>query len=126
MGSSMFCLSLGIFEIVDSSKKKREAALLSLVKRNILCLVFFELMGRKIALCRSILICMSVYTEFMIPNQVVVLRIVPSVFLVLLRLLEASSCSCGFATVATLVIFIIFILNSKLIYSNFGLNIVVP
>ena len=32
---------------------------------------------------------MSVHTEFIIPNQVVVLRIVPCVFLVLLRLLEA-------------------------------------
>ena len=38
---------------------------------------------------------MSVHTEFIIPNQVVVLRIMPSVFLVLLRLLEASNCSDG-------------------------------
>ena len=36
----------------------------------------------------SIIIYMSVHTEFIIPNQVVVLRIMPSVFLVLLRLLE--------------------------------------
>ena len=43
----------------------------------------------------SIIIYMSVHTEFIIPNQVVVLKIVPSVFLVLLRLLEASNCSDG-------------------------------
>ena len=47
----MFCPILGIFEVLDSSTKEREAALLLLVKSYIHCLVFLKGMGHRIALC---------------------------------------------------------------------------
>jgi hypothetical protein len=76
---------LGIFGLVDMSIQKREAALLLLMISDVRCLGFLKGQDIGSLYVLFILICTSVHSEFMLPNQVAVFRIVPSAFLVSLQ-----------------------------------------